>query len=160
MTINTKPVKQKKDIKSKTNNKSKVIIHRVKSEPKLQEKTVTSNGTVLPDMDYDGLKKVIVNVAGGGGEFNPENLLMHEFKDTYNQPSYFMTDKEVLTDGLTGVFFTMSGLAPYWNPKFRLAKIVVNDGEITVEPLNPSIEFYNTPHTYTNEKGPIEVLPD
>lgn len=65
MTINTKPIKQKKDFK-KSKPKIKTIVHRVKAEPKLQEKSTTENGVVLPNEGYDGLSKVNVNVSGGG----------------------------------------------------------------------------------------------
>ena len=37
-----------------------------KEELFLQEKTITENGVVIPDSDYDGLSKVTVNVSGVG----------------------------------------------------------------------------------------------
>jgi hypothetical protein len=39
----------------------------VNVEPVLQEKTATENGDVTPDEGYDGLSKVVVNVASTGG---------------------------------------------------------------------------------------------
>lgn len=39
----------------------------VNVEPVLQEKTATENGDVTPDAGYDGLSKVVVNVASTGG---------------------------------------------------------------------------------------------
>ena len=38
----------------------------VNVQPNLQSKTVTQNGTVMPDSGYDGLSNVVVNVSGGG----------------------------------------------------------------------------------------------
>lgn len=36
---------------------------------KLQEKTATSNGDVIPDPGYDGLSKVTVDVVGSEGSY-------------------------------------------------------------------------------------------
>lgn len=36
--------------------------------PVLQSKTTTQNGTVTPDVGYDGLGQVVVDVSGGGGD--------------------------------------------------------------------------------------------
>lgn len=45
-----------------------VLDSKASASVNLQEKTVTENGVVLPDEGYDGLSKVIVNVASSGGE--------------------------------------------------------------------------------------------
>lgn len=39
----------------------------IKGEPKLQDKTITENGTYTADSEYDGLRVVTVNVASSGG---------------------------------------------------------------------------------------------
>ena len=41
---------------------------REQQPPRLQTKTITENGEYKPDETYDGFRKVIIDVAGGGSE--------------------------------------------------------------------------------------------
>lgn len=45
---------------------SSVTVNVPEKEPVLQEKTATANGDIVPDTGFDGLSKVVVNVAGSG----------------------------------------------------------------------------------------------
>ena len=42
------------------------IVGKLKTTPKLQDKTITENGTYQADSDYDGLGSVTVEVSSGG----------------------------------------------------------------------------------------------
>lgn len=46
---------------------NEIIVAVPTSQPNLQSKTVTQNGTVTADEGYDGLSDVVVNVQSGGG---------------------------------------------------------------------------------------------
>ena len=63
------------------------LIGGIKSEPALQEKSVTENGEVTPDDGYDGLSKVTVDV--------PETI-----PDGYIQPN---GSKEIIANGIHDV---------------------------------------------------------
>ena len=43
------------------------IVGKLKTTPKLQDKTITENGTYQADSEFDGLGSVTVEVAGSGG---------------------------------------------------------------------------------------------
>jgi hypothetical protein len=46
--------------------------------PTYQEKTITSNGTYMPDSGFDAFNKVVVNVPTGGGSGGTSNAKMAE----------------------------------------------------------------------------------
>lgn len=126
MIINTKPIIQKRNLKSQP--KKKVVVHRVKADPKLQEKSVTQNGTIIADEGYDGLSKVNVNVSGGGRTAEAlsvtENGIINTPDGKYYDPitvnvsggtvygqkvRYLYAYKEVTDSGTSIVYTTVEG---------------------------------------------------
>ena len=84
--------------------------------PKLQSKTVTSNGTVTPDSGYDGFSKVTVNVASSGEDMlqarvdatNSCKYLFYQYRG-YNVDFIKDLDTSNVTD-MSSMFYTCLNL--------------------------------------------------
>lgn len=53
-------------------------IRAIKTEPKLQNKTITENGTYTADSEFDGLGEVTVEVESSGGLENGYNIMFYD----------------------------------------------------------------------------------
>ena len=89
--------------------------------PVYQEKTVTENGTVLPDSGYDALSKVIVNVSDSGGatealfskievyEYTPKEDITDPYVINHTlgvAPDYIIVDSDWTANRQNGCFYS------------------------------------------------------
>ena len=70
------------------------IVGKLKTTPKLQDKTITENGTYQADSGYDGLGSVTVEVASGGSLEGLENGYDVMFYDENNDGLAFYSIKQ------------------------------------------------------------------
>ena len=82
----------------------------IKTEPVLQDKTVTENGTVTADSGYDGLGTVTVNVEASGGGDDLARAMVNATITTYVddeitavRDSAFLNCSELLTVNMPNV---------------------------------------------------------
>lgn len=101
-TIKTSSGRKKAPKKSAPKQKVRIIFREKEcdkehGEVKLQEKTVTENGTVTPDPGFDGLSRVNVNVSGGSGGIT--KLYAWKKDDGEDTDPDFFTLKETISIG-------------------------------------------------------------
>lgn len=94
------------------------------SQPNMQSKTVTENGTVTPDSGYDGLSQVIVNVSGGIPTPSGNIVLLHFNGNRMNSGSYtgqIDSNAVLASGGKFGSGCLQTGSVPVMHGMFDLA---------------------------------------
>lgn len=148
-TIKTGSGRRKVPKKSAPKQKIKIIFRdrecdKEHGEIKLQEKSVTENGTVTPDSGFDGLSKVNVNVSGGEEKPIVHKLLCYTFGD-----AYFYFDENYITRE-----YVTASAKPITDNNIYKASLIKND--FPEEHLKRA-EQYDYQYTEEVVKNPTEI---